>query len=112
MTPTVPEDRASFILRDWIAENGFGKAESVVKGIHMFREGGKGFGKEFRDIAEEHKRQVDAVSKIYSEVLGRSSNEAVVAVKTGLLTFVFPGGKMPTYVKAPKELRYGKPSGR
>lgn len=70
MTPSVPEDRASFILREWIAENGFGKPEGVVKGIHMFREGGKGFGREFRDISEEYKREVEAVGKIYTEVLG------------------------------------------
>lgn len=38
----------------------------------MFREGGKGFGKDLRDIAEEHKKEVDAVSKIYSDVLGMS----------------------------------------
>lgn len=79
MTPSVPEDRASFILRDWIAENGYGKPEGVVKGIHMFREGGKGFGKDFRDIAEEHKREVEAVGKIYSEVLGTCSDGVVDA---------------------------------
>lgn len=38
----------------------------------MFREGGKGFGKDFRDIAEEHKKEVDAVKKIYTDVLGTS----------------------------------------
>jgi hypothetical protein len=39
----------------------------------MFREGGKGFGRELRDIADEHKKEVDAVSRIYSEVLGMCS---------------------------------------
>lgn len=66
----MPEDRSSFVVREWLAENGFGKAEDVVRGIHMFREGGKGFGKDLRDIAEEHKKEVDAVKKIYSDVLG------------------------------------------
>lgn len=39
----------------------------------MFREGGKGFGIGLRDIAEEHKKEVDAVKKIYAGVLGMSS---------------------------------------
>jgi hypothetical protein len=105
----VPEDRADFILRDWIAENGFGAPEKVVKGIHMFREGGKGFGKDFREIAEEHKREVEAVGKIYSEVLGMFM---VIQLETLLILSCFIGGSMPTYVKAPKELRFGRPTRR
>lgn len=73
LTPSVPDDRSSFILRDWLSENGFGNPAEAVRGIHMFREGGKGFGKELRDIADEHKKEVDAVSRIYSEVLGMCS---------------------------------------
>lgn len=105
----MPEDRASFTLRDWIAENGFGAPERVVKGIHMFREGGKGFGKDFRDIAEEHKREVEAVKKIYGEVLGMLHGHALRDTADSL---IFLGGTMPTYVKAPKELRFGRPTRR
>ncbi|KAJ9118715.1 hypothetical protein QFC22_003936 [Naganishia vaughanmartiniae] len=70
LTPTVPKDRSNFILRDWLSENGFGNPADAVKGIHMFREGGKGFGRDFREIANEHKNEVEAVRKIYTEVLG------------------------------------------
>ncbi|KAJ9101182.1 hypothetical protein QFC21_003401 [Naganishia friedmannii] len=91
LTPTIPEDRSSFILRDWLSENGFGDPADAVRGLHMFREGGKGFGRDLRDIADEHKTEVEAVRKIYSEVLG---------------------GSMPTYVKVPKDVRYGKPTKR
>ncbi|KAJ9110650.1 hypothetical protein QFC19_001479 [Naganishia cerealis] len=93
ITPSVPADadRSSFILRDWLAENGFAQPEHAIRGIHMFREGGKGFGRDLRDIGDEYKNEVDVVRKIYAEVLG---------------------GSMPTYVKVPKDVRYGKPSRR
>lgn len=76
----------------------------------MFREGGKGFGVELRDVAEEYQQEVDAVRKIYTDVLGMYfAHEADLC---GVLIGFCIGGSMPTYVKAPKELRFGKPSRR
>jgi hypothetical protein len=76
----------------------------------MFREGGKGFGVELRDVAEEHQKEVDAVKKIHTDVLGMCL--VCGADLCGVLIGFCIGGSMPTYVKAPKELRFGKPSRR
>lgn len=80
----------------------------------MFREGGKGFGRGFREVADEHRNEVDAVRKIYSEVLGTSRNSISRKenINRHLTAWILTGDSMPTYVKVPKEVRYGKPTRR
>jgi hypothetical protein len=69
-----------------MSENGYEAAEQSVAAVHMFREGGKGWGSELKESSEEAKKEMEVVDGIYKETLGES---------------------MPTFVKAPKEDRYG-----
>jgi hypothetical protein len=63
---------------------------SSVKGIFMFRQGGKGFGQKvgYKKTSQEWKDEEKVVDGVWKEVWGR---------------------ERPVYVKAPKEERFGYP---
>jgi hypothetical protein len=61
---------------------------SCVKGITMFREGGKTFGQAWKTSEGEWKREKEVVGKVWKEVQGR---------------------EMPRFGKVEKEARFGTP---
>jgi large subunit ribosomal protein L35 len=91
--PTTPQDRSTFNLREWMIENNFSTSPSdanSVKGIFMFREGGKGFGQNvgYKRTSKEWKEEERVVDGVWKEVWGR---------------------ERAVYEKSPKEERFGYP---
>lgn len=80
----------------------------------MFREGGKGFGRDLKEIgkeaAVEANKEKEVVAKIYRETLGEGLRSHIeIKRESGQLiapSYPFLGFEPPNFVKAPKMSRY------
>lgn len=80
ISPSAPEVRFGFDVRSWLAENGFEDPSESIKALHMFREGGKGFGRDLKELgkeAAEANKEKEVVAKIYRDTLGEPHGVAL-----------------------------------